>query len=105
MNFSFSQRTKETSALLQDDPEGPADERSVRWIEYVVRHKGAHHLRKTGGSKLNFFQYYLIDIAAIVGAICLAVLSLVYVILETTVRVLVCKKDRSHKNGSAKKRN
>ncbi|CAH1798905.1 unnamed protein product [Owenia fusiformis] len=36
------------------------------WIEYVIRHKGAHHLRSHAENELKLFQYYLLDIIALV---------------------------------------
>jgi len=36
-------------------------DKAVYWIEYVIRHDGAHHL-KTAGNKLNWFQFMSIDV-------------------------------------------
>lgn len=36
-------------------------DKAVYWIEYVIRHNGAHHL-KTAGNQLNWIQFLLIDV-------------------------------------------
>lgn len=34
---------------------------AIHWIEFVIRHKGAPHLRNPG-LKLNWYQYYFLDV-------------------------------------------
>jgi len=46
--------------IFHDQPIKPLD-KAVYWIEYVIRHNGAHHL-KTAGNKLNWFQFLSIDV-------------------------------------------
>lgn len=36
---------------------------AIYWIEYVIRHRGAPHLRYPAAD-LNFFQYYSLDVFA-----------------------------------------
>lgn len=36
-------------------------DKAVYWIEYVIRHNGAHHL-KTAGNQLNWIQFLSIDV-------------------------------------------
>lgn len=36
-------------------------DKAVYWIEYVIRHNGAHHL-KLAGDQLNWFQFMSIDV-------------------------------------------
>ena len=51
---------EKVSDLMRDQMESPLD-RAVYWIEYVIRHKGAPHLR-TASRKLSFFQRSLFDV-------------------------------------------
>ena len=51
------------SAIYRDDPQTPI-ERVVYWMEFIVRHGGVKHLR-SAASDLNFFQYHLIDVMAV----------------------------------------
>ena len=36
---------------------------AVHWVEHVIRHGGAPHLRSVGAD-LNFFQYHSLDVLA-----------------------------------------
>ena len=54
------------STLMRDQMESPL-ERAVYWIEYVIRHKGAPHLR-TASRDLSFFQRSLFDVFMFVVA-------------------------------------
>ncbi|XP_050424430.1 UDP-glycosyltransferase UGT5-like [Adelges cooleyi] len=59
-NKSYLENAKELSRRFQDQPMKPVD-KAVYWIEYVIRHKGAHHL-KTAANQLNWFQFLLCDV-------------------------------------------
>ena len=50
------------SILLRDQLNSPVD-RAAYWVEYVIRHKGAPHLRPPAAD-LNWFQFYLLDVIA-----------------------------------------
>jgi len=63
---------------MRDQKERPLD-RAVYWIEYVIRHQGAPHLRSSS-RYLNLFQRDLIDIALAVFAFLIAS---IYVVLRT----------------------
>ena len=67
---------RRVSELMRDQKERPLD-RAIYWIEYVIRHQGAQHLRSPS-RHLNVFERDIIDIAlaAIVSS-----LALVYVII------------------------
>nr|QPA18398.1 UDP-gluconosyltransferase [Trialeurodes vaporariorum] len=59
---SFRENVKEQSRISRDRPLKPLDQ-AIFWIEYVIRHKGAHHL-KPASVHLSFYQYCLLDIVA-----------------------------------------
>ncbi|CAH0384262.1 unnamed protein product [Bemisia tabaci] len=61
---SFYKRVKEQSSILHDQPQTPL-ERAIYWVEYVIRHKGAHYL-KPASVYLPFHQYILLDIIAVI---------------------------------------
>lgn len=52
------------SKLFHDQPMKPLD-KAVYWIEYIIRHNGAHHL-KTAGNKLNWIQFMSIDVIFVI---------------------------------------
>lgn len=84
---SYSQNMKKYSRILRDQPEHPL-ERAVFWVEYVIRHRGAFHLRSLG-TQLNFFQYHLLDVIAFVALVASLVLLLVVCSLRMVVRKLL----------------
>ncbi|KAF0755321.1 UDP-glucuronosyltransferase 2B17-like, partial [Aphis craccivora] len=58
-NEKYTKNAKITSERFKDRPMTPA-ELVVYWTEYVVRHKGAPHL-KTQAFNLTWYQYVLLD--------------------------------------------
>jgi glucuronosyltransferase len=64
----FSQNVKAISAVFRDRPQKPL-ETAVFWTEYVMRHKGAVHLR-SAARDLNDIQYHSLDVVAfLLGAV------------------------------------
>lgn len=59
-NTSYLIKIKELSGIFHDQPMKPL-EKAIYWIEYVLRHRGAMHLR-VKGRFLNFWQFYNIDV-------------------------------------------
>ncbi|XP_017775676.1 PREDICTED: 2-hydroxyacylsphingosine 1-beta-galactosyltransferase-like [Nicrophorus vespilloides] len=60
----YKQEVKRMQYLLKDQKESPLD-RAIYWTEYVIRHRGAPHLQSTA-KDLNFVQYFLLDVIAII---------------------------------------
>lgn len=56
----YSEAIKVVSQRYRDQPLSPI-ETAVYWCEYVIRNKGASHLR-SGSMDLSFFQYHNIDV-------------------------------------------
>ncbi|KAK4873157.1 hypothetical protein RN001_015186 [Aquatica leii] len=63
-NLSYKQNIVKLNKLVRDQPQTPLD-KAVFWTEYVIRHKGASHL-KSPMANLPFYQYYLLDVIAVV---------------------------------------
>lgn len=73
--FRYLEKAKTVSKRYRDQILTPT-ETMVYWSEYVIRHKGAPHLRSPG-LDLNYIQYHNLDVfAAILGITVL----LVYVV-------------------------
>ncbi|CAL8116567.1 unnamed protein product [Orchesella dallaii] len=70
-NSTYKQNIEKLSLLMRDVPEPPLD-RVINFIEYIIRHKGAEHL-KLSSRHLSFSQYFCLDIIAffaiIIGSI------------------------------------
>lgn len=84
----FASRYKETlqrlSVLHKDRPVDPLD-LSVHWTEFVMRHKGAKHLR-AAVHDLNWFQYYSLDVIALLAAVPLVFVTLTVACLKMCFR-------------------
>ncbi|XP_055537421.1 UDP-glycosyltransferase UGT5-like isoform X2 [Wyeomyia smithii] len=94
---TFKQNAQVMSQRYRDQPVNPLD-LAVFWVEYIIRHKGAPHIR-TASMDLNFIQYHNLDV--------LAVLVGIPVIVILLLSRLICKKKTPRKNdrGDRKKRN
>lgn len=78
---------KKVSELMRDQADHPLD-RATYWIEYVIRHNGAPHLRTTS-RKLSLIQKGLVDVTLIFLSLFIMLVSaLVYVFYRITARAL-----------------
>jgi glucuronosyltransferase len=87
----YSNKAKELSSIYRNQPQTPV-ERAVFWTEYVMRHKGAAHLR-SAARKLNYFQYRSMDVVAFLLAILGTVLGLTLVSCKFCLRK-ICSRSR-----------
>lgn len=91
-NSSYRNNIARISNIFHDRPLNARDT-AMYWIEYVIRHKGATHLR-SAGLDLKWYQFYLLDIIGfIVGGILLLVVSVV-----VSIRLLVFRKPNNSKS-------
>ncbi|KAF4519852.1 UDP-glycosyltransferase-09 [Ephemera danica] len=81
---NYRHEAQRRSGIYRDQSETPL-ERAAFWTEYVLRHKGAHHLR-TAATRLSFYQLYLLDVVAVI----LAALVLVFLVSRALLK-LVCR--------------
>ena len=65
------------STIQRDQPIKPLD-RAVFWIEFVMRHKGAKHLRPAAHN-LTWFQYHSLDV---IGFLLACVATAIFVITK-----------------------
>ena len=79
--YRYKENIMKLSALHKDRPVDPS-ELSVYWTEYVMRHKGADHLRPAAHD-LNWFQYHSLDVIAVLSVV-------VVVALMVTVSCMRC---------------
>ncbi|XP_076843508.1 LOW QUALITY PROTEIN: UDP glucuronosyltransferase 5 family, polypeptide G1 [Brachyhypopomus gauderio] len=90
-NPTFRSSMQKLSVLHRDRPLSSLDT-AVFWIEYVLRHNGAPHLRSEG-DKLPWYSYHCLDV----------LLLLLFLILApvwaavTLCRLLCCKSNRKQK--------
>lgn len=78
----------ELSKRFKDRPRTPKEE-IIYWTEYVIKHKGAHHLKSTA-LKLSWYQYLLIDVLVTVVLIIVTIFIITYMILKTIKNQINC---------------
>uniref|UniRef100_A0A3B3WV47 UDP-glucuronosyltransferase n=1 Tax=Poecilia mexicana TaxID=48701 RepID=A0A3B3WV47_9TELE len=77
---SYREKMKELSSLHRDQPMKPLD-RAMFWIEFVMRHKGAAHLR-TESYKMSMIQYHSVDVLAFLLVIILLLLTVLISVVK-----------------------
>lgn len=83
-NPKFGQKAKELSVRFRDNPISPKDE-AMYWIEYIIRHKGAKHL-KSRSVNMSLWEYLQLDILFFYGGLAWLVL---YVSLKVLYRLIL----------------
>lgn len=73
----YRQNAKVASDRFKDRPMSPAQTVDY-WTRYVIRHKGAPHL-KSHALNLSWYQYFLLDV---IVAVLLVVLLIIYIIFK-----------------------
>ncbi|KAG5672609.1 hypothetical protein PVAND_002724 [Polypedilum vanderplanki] len=82
----ISNKAKEFSTIYRDRPMTP-QETAVYWVEYVIKHKGAPHLRTTAW-KLNYIEFYNIDVYM---TMLISFLSFLFLIKFAICKILLLK--------------
>ncbi|XP_049340741.1 UDP-glucuronosyltransferase isoform X1 [Astyanax mexicanus] len=75
---SYKEKMMKLSAIHKDRPVEPLD-LAVFWTEFVMRHKGAQHLRPAAHD-LNWVQYHSLDV---IGFLFLVLVTFICVMLKT----------------------
>ncbi|XP_029028728.1 UDP-glucuronosyltransferase 2A2-like [Betta splendens] len=92
---SYRQNMQRLSDLHRDQPVAPMDQ-AVFWVEYVMRHKGAAHLR-TEAYKMPWYSYYCLDVVLLLlAAVTLLLLSTVTMFRFLCYRCLRKPKAKQH---------
>ncbi|XP_006793401.1 UDP-glucuronosyltransferase 1-2-like [Neolamprologus brichardi] len=81
-NPSYRNNMKRLSALHRDRPMHPLDA-AVYWIEFVMRHKGAAHLR-TESYKMPWYVYHSVDVICFLLAILFMLTAFVVAVIRFT---------------------
>uniref|UniRef100_A0A8C2V1V4 glucuronosyltransferase n=1 Tax=Chinchilla lanigera TaxID=34839 RepID=A0A8C2V1V4_CHILA len=72
---SYKENAMRLSRIHRDQPMKPLD-RAVFWVEFVMRHKGANHLR-VAAHDLSWFQYHSLDVIGFLLACVITAMLLV----------------------------
>uniref|UniRef100_A0A8C6U1C7 glucuronosyltransferase n=1 Tax=Neogobius melanostomus TaxID=47308 RepID=A0A8C6U1C7_9GOBI len=89
-NPTYKQKIQKLSALHRDRPLDPLD-LSVFWTEFVMKHKGAEHLKATV-HRLNWVQYFCLDVLALLVFIAVVFTTIVVKGLKMCCRKLSRKR-------------
>ncbi|KAM9630886.1 UDP-glucuronosyltransferase 1A1-like isoform 5-T5 [Morphnus guianensis] len=96
----YKENIKRLSDLHLDRPIHPLD-LAVHWVEFVMRHKGAPHLRPAAHD-LNWIQYHSLDVIAFLLAVVLLSLFISFKCCLFCCRRCCCKKGRTRKPTKSK---
>ncbi|XP_074885365.1 UDP-glucuronosyltransferase 1A1-like isoform X2 [Buteo buteo] len=96
----YKENIKRLSDLHLDRPIHPLD-LAVHWVEFVMRHKGAPHLRPAAHD-LNWIQYHSLDVIAFLLAVVLLSLFISVKCCLFCCRRCCCKKGRTRKPTKSK---
>lgn len=102
-NPSYTENAKHVKRAFTDRPLSPLDT-AIFWTEYVIRHGGAPHLR-SAAVDLAWYQYYLLDVLAVLFLILVAVLSFFFLILKKLFSLCRSSKTVQQKQKPKAKRN
>ncbi|XP_055030939.2 UDP glucuronosyltransferase 5 family, polypeptide C1 [Misgurnus anguillicaudatus] len=89
---SYRLSMQKLSHLHRDKPVQPLDS-ALFWIEFVMRHKGAAHLR-TESYKLPWYSYYSVDVAVVLFTVVLIFMLSVFWTVRYLCVMLCCSRKR-----------
>ncbi|XP_056278010.1 UDP-glucuronosyltransferase 2A2-like [Pseudoliparis swirei] len=92
----YKQNMLKLSELHHDKPMKPKDS-AIFWTEFVMRHKGAAHLR-TESYKLPWYAYYCLDVMAVFVAFGVLSIALVWVSCRCLIGLLIRTKKTTSKS-------
>jgi glucuronosyltransferase len=80
----YRENAQRLSRIYRDQPLTPL-EQAVFWTEYVIRHKGAPHMR-SAALDLTWYQYFLLDVIAVLVLALGFVLFFMFLLLRKLLR-------------------
>ncbi|XP_050522154.1 UDP-glucosyltransferase 2-like [Daktulosphaira vitifoliae] len=80
----YKENATNLSQRFKDRPRTPKED-VVYWSEYVIKHKGASHLKSTA-LNLSLLEYLLLDIITLIVLVLLVIIYLFYFILKLVTR-------------------
>ncbi|XP_055257806.1 UDP-glucuronosyltransferase 1-6-like isoform X8 [Moschus berezovskii] len=97
---SYKENIMRLSRLHKDRPIEPLD-LAVFWVEFVMRHKGASHLRPAAHD-LTWYQYHSLDVIGFLLAVALTVIFITFKTCAFAFRKCFGKKERAKKSHKSK---
>ncbi|KAL3288262.1 hypothetical protein HHI36_002711 [Cryptolaemus montrouzieri] len=82
----YRAKAKEISKILLDQPRSGLDE-IMWWCEYVIRHKGAAHLRSPAAD-ISLYDYFMLDVLVVVLICSWLIYKMIIISLRMIIRFL-----------------
>jgi len=83
---SFDVTAKIQAARFRDQPMNPLDT-AIWWTHYVLRHKGAPHMR-VAGRELDFFTYHSLDVLGTLFIALVIILSIISICVVKFLKII-----------------
>ncbi|KAG8257059.1 UDP-glucuronosyltransferase 1-1 [Homalodisca vitripennis] len=80
----YKENARRTSSIVRDQPMSPADT-AVYWVEYVLRHEGAPHL-KPASVYLRWYEVLMLDIVLVLILSVALIIYTVYYVIKRALR-------------------
>ncbi len=93
-NQPYQKNMRRMSSLHRDTPIKPMDS-AIFWLEFVMRHKGAAHLR-TESYRLPWYSYYCIDVLMLIMSLFIA-LCVLLVLMSRALLKSLCQAKKIQK--------
>ena len=84
--YRYRENAQRLSRIYRDQPRTPLQQ-AVYWTEYVIRHKGAPHLR-SAALDLAWYEYFLLDVIALLAIAVGSAVVIVFLVLRALWRKL-----------------
>ncbi|KAG8310812.1 hypothetical protein J6590_056650 [Homalodisca vitripennis] len=78
--FRYTENMKRMQHIYNDQPVS-AEDSLVFWVEYVLRHGGARHLRPASAT-MPWYQLYLLDIVSVLLLTTAALITSLYFLIK-----------------------
>nr|CAD7576195.1 unnamed protein product [Timema californicum] len=92
---SYRKNVIHLANLLNDQPQTAMD-RAIWWTDYVLRHKGAKHLR-TAAVDMPWYQFLLLDVIAFIFLISITVLTIMFISVRAVYKAIQRHTPKKHK--------
>ncbi|KDR22771.1 UDP-glucuronosyltransferase 2C1, partial [Zootermopsis nevadensis] len=89
-NSRYRENAQRLSRIYRDQPLTPLDQ-AVFWTEYVIRHKGAPHMR-SAALDLTWYQYFLLDVIAVLALVVGIFAFVIFLVFRMVLRKLFGRK-------------
>lgn len=92
-NVDYKSNIEKLAGIVEDVPMTSADK--AAWhVEYVIRHRGASHLTYPQ-KHIPFYQYHYWDVIAVISALTLCIVLVLYWIVAKIIKCCCCGHDNS----------